>query len=267
MPKFAANLSWLYQEFPFLERFKAAADSGFNGVEFLFPYPFEPAAIATKLAENELALALFNAPPGDFDKGERGLASLPCRESDFRASVQQALEYARWLQSRCLHIMAGIPIGVDLERARETYLSNIQFVLEQTSGSNLIITLEPINKRDIPGYFLTTIEQTASILDELNHPRLKIQLDWYHAQIMGGDLSVRTKRFLSQIGHIQVAGVPDRNEPDRGEIDFACLFRLVDQLAYQGWIGCEYRPATTTEEGLSWLTRSGEVAPIVKTPA
>jgi 2-dehydrotetronate isomerase len=149
--------------------------------------------------------------------------------------------------------MSGITEGIDANRARETYLSNIHFVLEQTKGTNVIVTIEPINNRDIPGYFLTKIEQAAGILEELNHPRLKIQLDWHHAQITGGDLSRRTERFFSQIGHIQVAGVPDRNEPDRGEVNFSHLFQLVDQLDYQGWIGCEYRPATTTEKGLAWL--------------
>jgi len=253
MPKFAANLSWLYQDLPFLDRFPAAAASGFKAVEFLFPYVFKPAEIAARLEETELTMVLFNAPPGDFDKGERGLAALPSREGDFRASVQQALEHVGWLQPKCLHLMAGITEGIGPDRALETYLTNIQFVLEQTKGTDLIITLEPINTRDIPGYFLKTIEQAADILEELNHPRLRIQLDWYHAQIMGGDLSVRTERFCSQIGHIQVAGVPDRNEPDRGEVYFPHLFGLVDQLDYQAWIGCEYRPTTTTEEGLGWL--------------
>jgi hydroxypyruvate isomerase len=253
MPKFAANLSWLYQDLPFLERFQAARASGFKAVEFLFPYLFQPGEIAARLAETELTAVLFNAPPGDFDKGERGLAALPSRQSDFQASVQQALEYVEWLQPRCLHVMAGITEGMDTERAFETYITNIQFVLEETKGTDLMITLEPINTRDIPGYFLTAIEQATDILEELNHPRLKIQLDWYHAQIMGGDLSRRTERFFAQIGHIQVAGVPDRNEPDRGEVHFPYLFQLVDQLDYQGWIGCEYRPATTTGEGLGWL--------------
>jgi hydroxypyruvate isomerase len=255
MLKFAANLSWLYQDLPFLERFRAATESGFKAVEFLFPYLFKPAEIAAKLEETELTTVLFNAPPGDFDRGERGLAAVPSRETDFRASVQQALEYAGWLRPKCLHVMAGIMGNIDPERALDTYLTNIQFVLEQTKGTDLIITLEAINSRDIPGYFLTTIEQAGNILDELNHPRLKIQLDWYHAQIMGGDLSRRTKRFFPQIGHIQVAGVPDRNERDRGEVHFGHLFQLIDQLGYHGWIGCEYRPATTTQKGLGWLTQ------------
>jgi 2-dehydrotetronate isomerase len=197
-------------------------------------------------------MVLFNAPPGDFDKGVRGLAAIPSRESDFRASVQQALEYVGWLRPKCLHIMAGIMRDVDPERALETYLLIFSLYLRRPRVPASSSPFEAINSRDIPGYFLTTIEQAAGILDELNHPRLKIQLDWYHAQIMGGDLSRRTKRFFPQIGHIQVAAVPDRNEPDCGEVYFGHLFQLLDQLEYQGWIGCEYTPATTTQKGLGW---------------
>lgn len=255
MPKFAANLSWLYQELPFLDRFHAAARSGFKAVEFLFPYSFGKAEIAATLADTGLTAVLFNLPPGDFDGGERGLAALPGREGEFKGSVQHALEYAKVLNVQRLHIMAGITDGIDAIQAHATFLTNIQFVLDETVGSDLIIMIEPINHRDIPGYFLTTLEQAADILVALEHPRLKIQLDWYHAQIMGGDLTRRTTQFFSKIGHIQLAGVPDRNEPDRGEVNFTHLFKLVDELGYQGWIGCEYRPAETTEDGLNWLER------------
>jgi len=254
MPKFAANLSWLYQEQPFLERFAAAARSGFKAVEFLFPYSFRPAEIAAKLEENGLTAVLFNLPPGDFDRGERGIAALPGRERDFQVSIRQALEYASVLNVKRLHIMAGITSTIDPTRARATYLANIQFALDQTNGTDRMITLEPINHRDIPGYFLSTIEQAAEILVDLNDPRLKIQLDWYHLQIMGGDLARRTTHFFPQVGHIQVAGVPDRSEPDRGEVNFPYLFRLIDELGYAGWIGCEYKPAGKTEEGLRWLS-------------
>jgi 2-dehydrotetronate isomerase len=253
MPKFAANLSWLYQEKPFLQRFAAAAQSGFEAVEFLFPYAFRPPEIATNLAENNLKAVLFNLPPGDFDRGERGIAALPGREKDFQASVQLALEYAGALNVDRLHVMAGITSNIDPAKAQAAYLANIQFAIEQIAGSDRLITLEPINDRDIPGYFLRTVEQAADILAELNHPQLKIQLDWYHVQIMGGDLTRRTRQFFPQVGHIQLAGVPDRNEPDRGEVNFSHLFRLVDELDYEGWIGCEYRPLGKTEDGLSWL--------------
>jgi 2-dehydrotetronate isomerase len=255
MPKFAANLSWLYQELSFLDRFAAAAKSGFTAVEFLFPYQFSPAEISSRLGATGLTAVLFNLPPGDFAKGERGIAALPGREKEFRDSVEQALEYAKSLEVPRLHVMAGITKGIEPEKAEATFLSNLEFALDQTADLDLLI--EPINIRDFPGYYLTTIEQAAAIVETLENPRLKIQLDWYHAQIMGGDLCRRTERFFANIGHIQVAGVPDRGEPDRGEVNFAHLFRLVDQLGYQGWIGCEYKPTGETEEGLAWFRPSG----------
>ena len=254
MPKFAANLSWLYQEEPFLERFAAAARAGFEAVEFLFPYALRPSEIAARLTENNLKAVLFNLPPGDFDRGERGIAALPGREKDFQASLQIALEYAEALNVDRLHVMAGITSEVDPTKAHATYLASLRLALDQTAGSGRVITLEPINDRDIPGYFLRTVEQAADILADLNHPRLKIQLDWYHLQIMGGDLSRRTRLFFPHVAHIQLAGVPDRNEPDCGEVNFPHLFRLVDELGYEGWIGCEYRPAGRTEDGLTWLS-------------
>jgi hydroxypyruvate isomerase len=253
MPKFAANLSWLYQELPFLDRFEAAARSGFKAVEFLFPYQFNPAEISRRLRETGLTAVLFNLPPGDFAKGERGIAAIPGREKEFRSSVQLALEYANALAVRRLHVMAGITLGIELEKANATFLSNLEFALGQAADRDLFIVVEPINNRDFPGYYLTTVEQAAAILAELEDPRLRIQLDWYHTQIMGGDLTRRTERFFADIGHIQVAGVPDRGEPDCGELNFSHLFRFIDKLGYQGWIGCEYKPAGKTEEGLAWL--------------
>jgi 2-dehydrotetronate isomerase len=253
MPKFAANLSWLYQELPFLERFDAAARFDFKAVEFLFPYQFHPAEIATRLRSSGLEVVLFNLPPGDFEKGDRGIAAIPGREKEFRDSVQRALEYASILEVRRLHVMAGITEGIEQEKARATFLSNLEFALGQIADRDLFILLEPINNRDFPGYYLSTVEQAAAILDELKHPRLRIQLDWYHAQIMGGDLTRRTERFFGDIGHIQVAGVPDRGEPDVGEVNFSHLFNLVDKLGYEGWIGCEYKPTGKTENGLDWV--------------
>jgi hydroxypyruvate isomerase len=252
MPKFAANLSWLYQESPFLDRFDAAARSGFKAVEFLFPYPFSPAEISSRLRETGLTAVLFNLPPGDFEKGERGIAAIPGREKEFCSSVQLAVKYASVLEVRRLHVMAGITQGIELERAHATFLSNLEFALGQTADLDLLFVLEPINNRDFPGYYLSTVEQAAAILADLKHPRLRIQLDWYHTQILGGDLTRRTERFFADISHIQVAGVPDRGEPDRGEINFSHLFRLVDNLGYEGWIGCEYKPAGKTEDGLAW---------------
>jgi 2-dehydrotetronate isomerase len=265
MPRFAANLSWLYPEITFLERFDAAAKSGFKAVEFLFPYSFRPLQIAEKLSETGLTLVLFNLPPGNFDRGDRGIAAVPGREDEFRTSVHLAIEYAHVLNVHCLHVMAGITSNIESNRAKETYLANLQFLLERTAACDLVITLEPINHRDFPGYFLTTVEQAATILAELNHPRLKIQFDWYHGQIMGGDLTIRTQKFFSQIGHIQIAGVPDRNEPDRGEINVAHLLGLIDYLGYQGWVGCEYKPIAKTEDGLSWLKQFVQDFPVPDT--
>jgi hydroxypyruvate isomerase len=253
MLKFAANLSWLYQELPFLDRFDAAASSGFKAVEFLFPYQFNPAEMASRLHAAGLTAVLFNLPPGDFEKGERGIAAIPGRENDFRASVQVALDYANILGVRRLHVMAGITQGIEPEKAQATFLSNLEFAVGQTADLDIVVVIEPINNRDFPGYYLTTVEQAAAILARLKHPRLRTQLDWYHAQIMGGDLTRRTERFFGDIGHIQVAGVPDRSEPDRGEVNFAHLFKLVDSLEYEGWIGCEYKPAAETEDGLAWV--------------
>jgi hydroxypyruvate isomerase len=254
MPKFAANLSWLYQELPFLDRFDAAARSGFKAVEFLFPYQFNAAEISSRLRETGLTAVLFNLPPGDFAKGDRGIAAIPDREKEFRSSVQLALEYASILELRRLHVMAGITHGIEQEKARATFLSNLEFALSQATDLELLI--EPINNRDFPGYYLTTIEEAAGILAALKHPRLRIQLDWYHAQIMGGDLARRTEKYFSNIGHFQLAGVPDRAEPDVGEIHYPYLFHLIDSLRYDGWIGCEYRPKGRTEDGLRWLPKT-----------
>lgn len=253
MPKFAANLSWLFPELPFLRRFDAAKNAGFRAVEFLFPYEYRPGEIKEALTRNQLTPILFNAPPGDFERGERGLACLPGREKDFQNSVRKALEYADALGVRRIHVMAGIPTGIEAAAARSTLLKNLRFALNEVSDFDIQLLLEPINTRDIPSYYLTTIEQAAGILSELGNAKLRLQLDWYHAQVMGGDLTRRTERHFPLIGHIQIAGVPDRSEPDRGEVHFPHLFRLVDQLGYNGWIGCEYKPTGDTAAGLAWL--------------
>ncbi len=254
MPRLAANLSWLYSEQPFLQRFRAAAEAGFAGVEFLFPYEHEAAKIKHALDENRLSPVLFNGPPGDFARGERGLAALPGREKDFRESLKKALEYSDTLQVPRLHIMSGIVDRSEREAASGVLRHNLEFALQQLDNRELELLLEPINSRDIPGYFLTTLEEAATLINQLSHPRLKLQLDWYHAQIMGGDLARRTEHYLNLVGHIQLASVPDRNEPDRGEINYAYLLRQLDRLAYRGWVGCEYKPRTTTGDGLAWAT-------------
>ncbi|MBV8176728.1 MAG: TIM barrel protein [Verrucomicrobia bacterium] len=253
MPRFNANLSWLFQELPFFDRFRAAGNAGFKGIEILFPYDQPTNEIRSALEAQHQQMVLINSPPGNFGAGERGLAALPGREQEFRDSFDQALAYAEILQCKRIHIMSGI--AGDEQAARHTFLANLEHALGKIENSGLSILIEPINTRDIPGYFLTTVEQANNILEELSHPALKIQFDWYHAQIMGGDLSRRTEKFFSKIGHFQLAGVPDRAEPDRGEVNFSYLFNLVDSMHYDGWIGCEYRPKGRTEEGLSWLPK------------
>jgi len=256
MPKFNANLSWLYQEKPFTDRFAAAARAGFSGIEILFPYDQPAAEIRAALQANGQELVLMNAPPGNFSAGERGLAALPGREKDFRETFGLALDYAAALDCKRIHVMAGITAESNQTEVRHTFLANLEYALGQIDESDLSILIEPINTRDIPGYYLSTVEQADSILEELSHPALKIQFDWYHAQIMGGDLARRTEKYFSRIGHFQLAGVPDRAEPDCGEVNFPYLFQLVDSLRYGGWIGCEYRPRGRTEEGLGWLPKT-----------
>jgi 2-dehydrotetronate isomerase len=253
VPQFNANLSWLFQEIPFFDRFRAAAQAGFRGIEILFPYDHPAQEIRSALQEQGQEMVLLNSPPGNFAAGDRGIAALPGRETEFRDSFDEALAYAETLQCKRIHIMSGITKDVDQQQAQRTFLTNLGYALEKVATSGQSILIEPINTRDFPGYFLTTVEHADAILRELSHPALKIQLDWYHAQIMGGDLSHRTEKFFSKIGHFQLAGVPDRGEPDRGEVNFAHLFHLVDALQYEGWIGCEYRPKGRTVDGLGWL--------------
>ncbi|WP_019140457.1 2-oxo-tetronate isomerase [Noviherbaspirillum massiliense] len=258
MPKFAANLSLMFNEVPFLQRFQAAAQAGFKAVEFLFPYEFPTGEIAEQLRANRLDNVLFNMPPGDWAAGERGIASLPGREAEFRSGVAKAIEYAKALGTPRLHAMAGLmPPGADAARYRATYVENLKFACAEAAQHALTVLIEPINTRDMPGYFLNTQAQAHAIREEVGAPNLKVQMDLYHAQIMEGDLAMKLRQYLPQIGHIQVAGVPERNEPDTGEINYAYVFRLLDQIGYTGWIGCEYRPAKGTLEGLGWMNTLG----------
>jgi hydroxypyruvate isomerase len=253
MPRFAANLSMMFTEHPFLERFSAAAAAGFQATEFLFPYDFEPDALHRALNAHPLRQVLFNLPPGDFAAGERGIAVLPDRENEFKESVHRALEYARALHCPRLHVMAGNCNGIDQQQLRRTFFKNLNFALDRVSGSGITLLIEPLNQYDAPDYFLNSFDLANQILTEIGSPDLKIQLDWYHAQNIQGDLTRLTERLLPSVDHIQVAGVPKRHEPDEGEINFPHLFDLVDKLGYEGWIGCEYRPAGRTEEGLGWM--------------
>ncbi|WP_250452844.1 2-oxo-tetronate isomerase [Caballeronia sp. ATUFL_M2_KS44] len=258
MPRFAANLSMMYTEHAFLDRFAAAAKDGFRAVEFLFPYDFPAADIKTRLTDNGLTQALFNAPPGDWAAGERGIASLPGREDEFKASVERALEYTAVLGNEKLHVMAGL-IAPDQPRDahRAVYLKNLEYAAKAAQGAGVRIVIEPINTRDIPDFFLNRQDEAQAICDEIGAPNLQVQFDIYHCQIVEGDVAVKLKRDMKRqnagIGHIQIAGVPDRNEPDIGEINYPYLFDVIDSLGYDGWIGCEYRPKAGTSEGLGWL--------------
>ncbi|WP_186209257.1 2-oxo-tetronate isomerase [Burkholderia gladioli] len=254
MPRFAANLSMMYTEHPFLERFAAAARDGFRAVEYLFPYDFAADELKARLADAGLVQALFNAPPGDWAAGERGFASLPGREDEFRRAFDTALDYARVLGNDKLHVMAGLlPAGADRARHREVYLRNLAHAAEAARAAGILVVIEPINTRDMPGYFLNRQDDAQSICREVGAPNLRVQFDCYHCQIVEGDIAMKLKRDFAGIGHIQVAGVPERHEPDLGELNYPYLFELIDTLGYDGWIGCEYRPKAGTSEGLGWL--------------
>lgn len=260
MPQFAANLSLMYSEHAFLDRFAAAKGDGFAGVEFLFPYEFEANEIRTRLQAAGLEQVLFNAPPGDWAAGERGLASLPGREDEFRRGFELALEYAGVLGNQRLHVMAGLlQPGVERARQRDIYLDNLAHAAHAAAAVGITVLIEPINSRDMPGYFLNRQAEAHAVCREVGADNLKVQCDLYHCQIVEGDLAATLRRDIAGIGHIQIAGVPQRHEPDIGEINYPYLFALMDELKYAGWVGCEYRPRGGTSAGLGWLRAWQEV--------
>lgn len=254
MPRFAANLSMLYPQHDFLARFSAAATDGFKGVEYLFPYDFSAAEIKLRLDDFGLTQALFNAPPGDWGKGERGIASLPGRESEFRSGFQQALEYAAVLGNDRIHVMAGLLPSEDLrEKHHAVYLENLAHAAQEAAKAGITVLIEPINTCDMPGFFLNLQDQGQAVCKEVGADNLKVQFDFYHCQIVEGDVTTKLRRDFAGIGHIQIAGVPDRHEPNLGELNYPWLFEEIDRLGYTGWVGCEYRPRGDTSEGLQWL--------------
>jgi hydroxypyruvate isomerase len=254
MPRFAANLSMLYPQHEFLDRFAAAAADGFAAVEYLFPYDFSAQEIHQRLSDNGLVQALFNAPPGDWAAGERGIASLPGREEEFRSGIARALEYAAVLGNDRIHVMAGLLPSEDLrERHHAVYVQNLAYAAEQAAKAGITILIEPINTRDMPGFFLNRQDQAQATCKEVGAANLKVQFDFYHCQIVEGDVISKLRRDFAGVGHIQIAGVPDRHEPNLGELNYAWLFDEIDRLGYTGWIGCEYRPKGDTSEGLQWL--------------
>jgi hydroxypyruvate isomerase len=265
MPRFAANLSLLYNEHEFLDRFAAAAADGFKAVEFLFPYAHPPQEIARRLHDAGLAQVLFNAPPGDWDAGERGLASLPGREAEFRHGVLRALEYAAKLGCPRVHVMAGhVQPEVEPSRQQALYEANLAWAAEQAAQQACDVLIEPLNPRDMPGYWLTHQAQAHRTVLAVGAPNLKVQFDLYHCQIVEGDVASKIRQYLptGRVGHMQIAGVPMRHEPDVGELNYTYLFEVIDEVSahcgWQGWVGCEYRPsrgnrAGATTEGLGWL--------------
>lgn len=257
MPRFAANLTTMFGEVQMEDRFERAAACGFAGVEMLFPYAYDVGRLRGALDRSGTELVLINLPPGDFAAGERGIAALPGREDEFRRSVELAMFYAQALAVPRVHAMAGL---VSHGAQRETYVANLRFAANALAGVGKGLLIEPINARDMPSYLLSSQAEANAIIAEVGAPNLQLQCDLYHLQISGGDLSRTLVRDIAGIGHIQIAGVPDRHEPDLGEVHYPALFGLLDALGYEGWIGCEYRPRGRTEDGLDWFRRAAQAA-------
>ena len=256
MPKFAANLSMMFDEWEFLDRFAAAADAGFTAVEFLFPYAYEPEEIAKRLERHRLTPALFNLPPGDWAAGERGTASLPDREEEFRSSVATALRYADATGVKRLHVMSGNADRRNPANVR-AYEDALRHASDAAAPKGLVVVIEPINGRDMPNYFLNDFNYAVDTIGRLGLPNLRLQYDVYHRQILHGDVLKSLAALMPLVAHMQIAAVPDRNEPGTGELDDARVFRTIDQLGYSGYVGCEYRPANGTLPGLSWMRTLG----------
>jgi hydroxypyruvate isomerase len=253
MVKLAANLTMLFGEVDFLDRFEAAAKAGFHGVEYLFPYPYAKEQLVERLQKNGLTQVLHNLPAGDWAAGERGIACLPNRVKEFEDGVGRAIEYATALGCKQVNCLAGIaPKGVPADVVRETFVSNLKFAASALASAGIRLLVEPINTRDIPGFYLCRTNQALEIIDEVGSPNLALQYDIYHMQIMEGDLAPTIERHLPRILHMQLADNPGRHEPGTGEINYSFLLPFIDKLGYSGWMGCEYKPATTTTAGLGW---------------
>ena len=258
MTKLAANLTMLFTEQPFLDRFQAAADAGFKAVEFLFPYAFDPEQIADRLRAAKLQLVLHNLPAGNWDGGERGIACHPDRVAEFRAGVDDAIRYGRALGVKQLNCLVGIlPPGVSREAAREVLVGNLKYAAGKLKEHGIRLLIEPINSFDIPGFFLNTTRQALELILATGSDNLFVQYDIYHMQRMEGELANTIKANLSLIAHVQLADNPGRFEPGTGEINYRYLFRFLDEIGYDGWIGCEYKPKAGTKEGLGWIKEHG----------
>ncbi|MGD0640029.1 MAG: hydroxypyruvate isomerase [Roseiarcus sp.] len=258
MPRFSANLSMLFTEHPFLDRFEAAAAAGFRGVEYIGPYEFPAAEIAARLRANGLTQALFNLPAGDWGRGERGIACHPDRVAEFRQGVSKAIEYAEALGCVTVNCLAGIPTPESsIAEAHRTLVENLRFAAAELEKAGVLLVVEPINRFDIPGFFLAHSGHALAVIDETGAGNLELQYDVYHMQRMEGELAATIEKNLPRIGHIQIAGNPGRHEPDTGEIAYSFLFERLDALGYSGWVGAEYKPKGRTEDGLGWLRAYG----------
>jgi hydroxypyruvate isomerase len=254
MPRFAANLSMLFGEVGFLDRFAAAAAAGVRGVEFLFPYAHPKERVREVAAAAGVEVVLFNLPPGDWDAGDRGIACDPARRAEFEAGLAKAAEYAAALSCPRVHCMAGLrPRGPGDDAVREAYVSNVRLAARELGKAGITVLVEAINTRDMPGFYVSTSRQALALLDEIGEPNVRFQADLYHLQVMEGDLARTLETHLRRIGHVQIADNPGRHEPGTGEIHHPFLFEHLDRIGYAGWIGCEYRPATDTVAGLGWL--------------
>ncbi|TVO34093.1 2-oxo-tetronate isomerase [Vibrio algivorus] len=254
MAQFAANLTMLFTEVPFLERFEKAHNAGFKAVEFLFPYAFKGHVLSQKLEQYGLEQALFNMPPGDWDAGERGFAAIPGRENEFKESVDIALAYAKALNCKKVHAMSGlIDERSSYEKHVNTFIHNIRYAADVFAKHGIELMIEPLNNRDVPNYFVANQRVAVELIKQVDRPNVKLQLDLYHAQIMDGDLTHLIQDLALYTGHIQIASIPERHEPSEGEVNYPYLFNVLDKSGYKGWIGCEYNPKNTTEDGLTWV--------------
>lgn len=254
MPNFSANLSMLFGEVDFPKRFEKAANAGFKGVEYLFPYEFNKEQLVNELGRFGLQQVLHNLPAGDWQAGERGIACLPGREGEFQEGLGNAIEYAKALKCHRLNCLVGrTPVGASPENVRQTLVNNLRFAATALEKEDIRLLIEPLNDRDIAGFYLVHTQAAVELIEEINHPNLWLQYDVYHMQIMEGNLTRTIQENIGRIAHIQIADNPGRHEPGSGEINFANLFRCIDEVGYEGWIGCEYVPATSTEEGLQWI--------------
>ncbi|WP_321953084.1 hydroxypyruvate isomerase [Paraburkholderia bannensis] len=254
MPKFAANLTMLFNEVPFLDRFAAAAEAGFEAVEFLFPYPFKASELAERLEANKLKLVLHNLPAGNWEGGERGIACLPDRRGEFQEGVGRAIEYAKALKVPQLNCLVGIPTaGIDRDTAHASIVDNLRYAAAELKREGIRLLVEPCNSYDIPGFALNRSAEGLDIIEKVGSDNLFLQYDIYHMQRMEGELAATIKKQFAKIGHIQLADNPGRNEPGTGEINYPFLFELLDSLGYAGYVGCEYKPKTATVDGLGWL--------------